>query len=184
MIEDYTIEFQLALIASQKVKHGEYPVPRPLISDSEQRKQLSDLKAERVQRPPTKQQYFSLLSTLQKEIEGITSENKQILIDNEAARKAVDDKYNSDIEKAKLDEANIGQALCNCINHQLNQTTWYVVKDSQLTVSKQAEADGWRDAVMRIPTDYPKINDAVARYESLTATKPDIDIKWTLEAKP
>lgn len=184
MFEDYTLENQLNRIVYSKIKRGEYPVPTPLISDEVQRKELADLKAERISRPPTKKQYFDLLAELSLQIKNIAGQNAQITIDNAAAIKAVDDKFDSDIAKAKLDETNIGQALCNCINYQLNQTTWYVVKDSQLTPTKQLQADIWRDSVMKIPTDYPKINDAIARYESLTAAKPDIDIKWSLEAKP
>ena len=183
MIEDYTLESQLTQIVYQKVKRGEYPVPTPLISDESQKKEFADLKAERIPRPKTKAEYFGRLEYLTSQIASIASQNAQITLDNAAARKAVDDKFDSDIVKAKLDEANIGQALCNCINYQLNQTTWYVVKDSQLTPTKQLQADIWRDSVMKIPTDYPKINDAIARYESLTAAKPDIDIKW-IEAKP
>jgi len=179
MIEDYTLEGQLSQIVYSKVKRGEYPVPTPLISDAVQRKELADLKAERIPRPHTKAEYFQLVTTLQTEINSIGVQNAQIILDNAAARKAVDNKFDTDIAKAKLDEGNIGQALCNCINYQLNQTTWYVVKDSKLTIPTQATADAWRDAMMKITTDYPKINEAVARYESLTNTKPDIDIKWS-----
>jgi len=182
MIEDFSLENQLNKIVYSKVKRGEYPVPTPLISDEVQRKELADLRAERIPRPPTKSGYLNRIAQLNAQITDIIAENAQITLSNQAARKAVDDKYDADIAKAKLDEGNIGQALCNCINYQLNQTTWYVVKDSQLTVQTQATADGWRDAMMKITTDYPKINEAVARYESLTNTKPDIDIKWKMES--
>ena len=181
MIEDYTIDGQINQIVWQKVKRGEYPVPTPLVSDEVQRKELADLRAERIQRPPTKKEYFQLITTLQTEINSIEMQNKQITLDNSAARKAVDDKFDTDIAAAKLDEVNIGQALCNCINYQLNQTEWYVVKDNGLIESQQVKADAWRAAQMSIVYEEPSIELAVAKYDALVATKPKYELKWEIE---
>ena len=183
MFEEYTLESQLNNIVYKKVVRDPYPVPTPLIDDSVQRNELSDLKAERIQRPPTKQEYLDLLDSLTTQISDIAAQNATITLNNAAARKAVDDKYTADIATAKLDQVNIGAALCNCINYQLNQTEWYVVKDNGLTDAQQVKADAWRTAQMNIVYEEPTIGAAVAKYDTLLTTKPKYDLAWEAKEK-
>lgn len=180
MLQEVTLENELNRIVYSKVHKGSYS-PIPLVSDREVKEEIYKLKSEKVQRPPTKQEYFALLDKLNKQVADIAILNGEITAQNIAGQKAVDDKYVADIAAAKLDEKNIGEALCICINHQLNNTEWYVVKDNGLLESQQVKAEAWRTAQMNIVYEEPTIMDAVAKYDTLIATKPKYDLEWKVE---
>jgi hypothetical protein len=109
MIE-VTTENELNSIVYQKVKKGEYPQPTPTTDYSDIQNQIDNLKNERIQRPPTKQEYFALLNSLNLQVETIKHQNEQTTLDNQKARQAVDDKFLADIETAKKDPENIRNA--------------------------------------------------------------------------
>ena len=176
MLQEVTLENELNQIVYSTVKKGSFS-PQPLISDLAIRNQIYDLKAEKVKRPSTKADYFALLDSLNAQILEIDNQNAVIRSQNEAGQKVVDDKYEADIAAAKLDEVNIGQALCNCINYQLNNTEWYVLNDSGLVASQQKQAEDWRTAQMNIVSE-PTIDSAVTTYNNLLDTKPKYDLQW------
>jgi len=137
-----TFETELNRIVYAKVASGEYPDPIAQVSDAEQRAELIGLKAGTIARPATKPGYLNRLAQLEAQIKGIAAQNKQINVDNAAARKAVDDKFSADIAEAKLDEENLMAAIRAYRNYLLAQTDWTQNSDNKLTGTlKQA----WKD---------------------------------------
>jgi hypothetical protein len=67
--------------------------------------------------------------------------------------------------------------LISQITYQLNDTVWYMLSDSCLTAEQATVAAQWRKDLMAIPSRYPAIADAQARYTALMATKPAWEIK-------
>ena len=177
-MQEVTLENELNRIVYDKVKRDPYPEPIPYIDGDAVRKELKDLKADKIPRPGSKIEYLNRVRQLEAQLISISEDNAIIAQENAEGRKAVDDKYTADIEAAKLDEVNIGQALCNCINHQLNATEWYVCKDSGLLESQQVKADAWRLAQMNIVFEEPTIEAAVSKYEALLTTKPKYNLTW------
>lgn len=175
---DTNIENELDSIVYGKVKRGEYP-PVPIAVQYENlAKQLNDLKKSKIPRPKTKVEYFALLESLEKQISDIKKQNESAMLEYSESKKQIDYKYSSDIELAKLDQANIGMALCKCIDYHLNDTLWCVAKDSCLSVTSQSGIDKWRKDMMNIPTTAATVTEAIATFNTLVATKPDYKIKW------
>lgn len=57
------------------------------------------------------------------------------------------------------------------VNAELDTTSWYMLPDSNLTESQQAEASEYRLKLMNLKTDYPNIDDAIAAFESIVSNK-------------
>lgn len=178
MFQDVTLENELIRIVNEKIKKDPYPEPIPYINGDAIKKELRDLKSDKIPRPRNKIEYLNRTRQLEAQIASIAEDNAIITQENAAAKKAVDDKFKLDIEAAKLDDVNIGQALCNCIDHELEKTVWYVTKDSGLTSTQQAKADKWREDMMMIPFSYTDINQAVAAYNTKKSEKPAYNLKW------
>jgi hypothetical protein len=178
MTEIPTIEGELEKIITVKVQRGSYPAPVPLTSDTAQRKELEDLRAERIPRPSPKMAYLARLKEIEDEIADIRDQNARIRSENDAGRKVVDNQYTADLASARMDEVNIAAALCKCIEYQLQRTAWYVIRDSNLSPEQQTIADEWRQEMMTLVTEETKIGDAVQRYTALIDEKPEYDLRW------
>ena len=137
MVMKTTFEQELKEIVYGLVKRGDYPEPTPTIDDqiSSVVQHLEDLKNERILRPPTAQEYFDLLDSLNSQLSDLQKQNEQILIDNKLARQAVDDKFLSDIETAKKDPVNIRNAEIAVLvyNKSLEQAADSLVSDALIT---------------------------------------------------
>jgi hypothetical protein len=123
------------------VKRGEYPERIPLVDGSEIMRQIEDLKNERVERPPTKQEYFALLESLELQFAAIKLQNEQANTDNQKARKAVDDKFLSDIETAKKDPANIREAEVRLLVYRksLEQAATALETEAKITTKEKED---------------------------------------------
>jgi hypothetical protein len=140
MIE-VTFDNELNNIVYQKVKRGEYPEPTPLIPDDEQRKEIEDLKFERIPRPATKMGYFNRIRQLEAQRADIRAQNDQIDLDNKAARKAVDDKFLADIENAKKDPENIRAAEVAVLVYKksIEQASSLLVSEGKITSQEKTD---------------------------------------------
>jgi len=156
-----TLETELNRIVYAKVARGEYPEPVAQVSDAEQRAELTGLKAGMIERPATKLEYINRLAQLEAQIKGIAAQNEQINSDNAAARKAVDDKFSSDIATAKLDEENLWDAVRGYRNYLLAQSDWTQLPDSPLTESKKAEWQENRRALRDITETFKNPSEVV-----------------------
>jgi hypothetical protein len=185
MLQEVTLENKLNEIVYQKVQRGNYPSP-PLPLDEQIRiknNEIYALKAEKVPRPPTKQEYFALLESLGKEVQDLIAKQNQNNSEYQTARGLVDTKYNEDIATAKLDPINIGEALAACIDYQLTDTLWWTASDCGLSTQQRVETDTWRLDMMKIVYNYPVVSDAVVEYNKLLSVKPNYTIKFGVTDK-
>ena len=158
MIEEVTMENELNKVVYQKVQRDPYPDPTPLMDNSVQRQELSDLLAERIPRPATKDKYLSRLDELKSQIVTIDNQNAIIITKNNANNKAVDDKFTADIAAAKLDPDNMWEAIRAVRNYKLSQTDWTQTVDCQLSDEDKAAMQKYRQSLRDIPqnNDNPK----------------------------
>jgi hypothetical protein len=67
--------------------------------------------------------------------------------------------------------------LVSQINYQLDDTTWYMLSDSQLTAIQVSIVSVWRKSMMEIPSIYKVLSDAQVAYDKLVDTKPPYNIR-------
>jgi len=150
MIE-VTMENELNNIVYTQVKRAEYPEQKPAISDEAQRKELADLKAEKIKRPATKKEYLDTLARLEKEIADIAVLNKQNGEETASSRKAIDDKFAADIAALKQDESNQWTAVRAVRTKLLTDCDWTQIPDVPLTDEQRKAWQEYRQALRDIP---------------------------------
>ena len=145
------MESEIISIVYQQVKRGEYPEPKPVISDEAQRKELADLKSEKIKRPATKVEYLDTLARLEKEIAEIATLNKQNNEELAATRKTINDKYEADIAALKQDEINQWAAIRAVRTKLLADCDWTQIPDVPLTDEQRKAWQEYRQALRDIP---------------------------------
>lgn len=129
------ITIELERIVSSNVKREEYPTQVSLLSDKELRQELYDLKAEKIKRPATKEEYFSRLLELETAIADIAASNKQALLEFDTERVTIDNNYSTAVEAAKKDAYNIRDAEISVLVYKTNieEATKKLVADGKIT---------------------------------------------------
>ena len=157
-------ETKLIEAASLTVQREEYPKATPSIEEQIRVKaqEISDLKNERVPRPATKIEYINLLAQLEAQKADLIAENDRIFADNQAARKAIDDKYAADLAVAKKDPVNKWVAIRAIRNDLLQKSDWTQIPDVPIQKDRY---DAWK-VYRQALRDIPQIS-----------TKPD-DVRW------
>lgn len=145
------MENELNQIVYSMVTRGEYPTPATLISDEAQRKELADLKAEKIPRPSTKKEYLDTLARLEKEIADIAVLNKQNNEETASSRKAIDDKFEADIAALKQDETAQWSAIRAVRTQLLTDCDWTQIPDVPLTDEQRKAWQEYRQALRDIP---------------------------------
>jgi hypothetical protein len=162
----------LIAVVYSHIQRGEYPTPEPTIEDQikDKRTEIKNLQ-KGIGRPSTKSDYLSLLDQKQFELGALIVENDEIKARNVSAKKAVDDKYQSDIAAGMLSEDYQWEALRNCADFQLRDTSWWMLPDASLNEAQSAQATTWRTDMMTL--NQYDIEDAIAEYDSLIENKPE-----------
>jgi hypothetical protein len=151
---EVTLENELNQIVYQKIQRGEYPSPKPSIDNKEIRKELADLKGEKIPRSATKIEYLNHLAQLDAQLIDIRQQNEQITLDNAAARKAVDEKFTADIAAAKRNPDNQWAAIRAVRNAHLAATDWTQISDVPMQKDQYETWKVYRQKLRDIPQTY------------------------------
>ena len=154
-------ELKLAELATANVTRGEYPEPQATIEDQidTKRKEIRDYKTGKLER---KQAYLDLLEQLNNELSALIIQNDDIITLNAANRKAVDDKFVTDIELAKQNSDLKWEAFGIYVSELLTESSWMVLADSQLGESGKNSANTYRKALMDLKINYATVEEAIA----------------------